>query len=57
MAKAIMTAGPRTIAADALAVEALDLMRTHDINQLVVTSGNKYLGFIHLHDLIREGII
>ncbi len=56
-ATAIMTVKPKTIAADALAVEALDLMRTHDITQLVVTGGNKYLGFIHLHDLIREGII
>jgi arabinose-5-phosphate isomerase len=56
-ATAIMTTGPKTIAADALAVEALDLMRTHDITQLVVTDGNKYLGFVHLHDLIREGII
>jgi arabinose-5-phosphate isomerase len=56
-ATAIMTAKPKTIAADALAVEALDLMRTHDITQLVVTSDKKYLGFIHLHDLIREGII
>jgi arabinose-5-phosphate isomerase len=56
-AAAIMTARPKTIAADALAVEALDLMRTHDITQLVVTGGNKYLGFIHLHDLVREGII
>jgi arabinose-5-phosphate isomerase len=56
-ATAIMTARPKTIAADALAVEALDLMRSHDITQLVVTSGKKYLGFIHLHDLVREGII
>src|SRR5882724_14062 len=56
-AKDIMTAGPKTVAADALAVEALDLMRKHDITQLVVTAGNKYLGFIHLHDLIREGIL
>lgn len=56
-AAAIMTIKPKTIAADALAVEALDLMRTHDITQLVVTGGNKYLGFVHLHDLIREGII
>jgi arabinose-5-phosphate isomerase len=56
-AATIMTAGPKTIASDALAVEALDLMRTFDITQLVVTSGKKYLGFIHLHDLIREGII
>jgi arabinose-5-phosphate isomerase len=56
-AKAIMTVQPKTVEAEALAVEALDLMRMHDITQLVVTSGNKYQGFIHLHDLIREGII
>jgi arabinose-5-phosphate isomerase len=56
-ASAIMTAGPKTIDEESLAVEALDLMRKHDITQLVVTSGQKYLGFIHLHDLIREGII
>jgi arabinose-5-phosphate isomerase len=56
-AAAIMTVQPKTIDGDALAVEALDLMRKHDITQLVVTNGNKYLGFIHLHDLIREGII
>ena len=57
MAKDIMTSNPKTIEAEALAVEALDLMRNHDITQLVVTSGKQYLGFIHLHDLIREGII
>jgi len=56
-AKDIMTVSPKTITAEALAVEALDLMRKHDITQLVVTAGNKYLGFIHLHDLIREGIL
>lgn len=56
-AKNIMTLNPKTIAADALAVEALDLMRSHDITQLVVTSGKLYAGFVHLHDLIREGII
>jgi arabinose-5-phosphate isomerase len=56
-AEAIMTMKPKTIEAEALAVEALDLMRKHDITQLVVTSGSRYLGFIHLHDLIREGII
>jgi arabinose-5-phosphate isomerase len=53
----IMTKKPKTIEAEALAVEALDLMRKHDITQLVVTGGKHYLGFIHLHDLIREGII
>jgi len=56
-ARDIMTAGPKTVEADALAIEALDLMRTHDITQLVVTGATGYMGFIHLHDLIREGII
>lgn len=56
-ARDIMTARPKTVEADALAIEALDLMRTHDITQLVVTGAAGYMGFIHLHDLIREGII
>lgn len=53
----IMTKSPRTIQADELAVEALDLLRKQDISQLLVTGGSKYLGIIHLHDLIREGLI
>ena len=57
-AKEIMTVNPKTIIADALAVEALDRLRKFDINQLVVVTGDgSYLGFIHLHDLIREGLI
>jgi arabinose-5-phosphate isomerase len=53
----IMTVSPKTVEAEALAVEALDLMRTHDITRLVVTNGREYLGFIDLNNLIREGII
>jgi arabinose-5-phosphate isomerase len=57
-AKEIMTLNPKTISASALAVEALDRLRKFDINQLVVvTDDSVYLGFIHLHDLIREGLI
>jgi arabinose-5-phosphate isomerase len=56
-AKDIMTADPRTIQSDELAVEALDIMRKSDISQLLVTSSDKYLGILHLHDLIREGLI
>lgn len=56
-AKDIMTRQPRSIAADALAVDALDLLRSYDISQLVVTEGKKYLGIIHLHDLVREGLL
>jgi arabinose-5-phosphate isomerase len=57
VAENIMTKSPITIDADALAVEALDSLRQHDISQLVVTDKLQYTGFIHLHDLIREGII
>lgn len=56
-AKDIMTANAKSINADELAVEALDMMRKHDITQLVVVREKKYLGIIHLHDLIREGLI
>ena len=53
----IMTASPRTVSADALAVDALDLLRQYDITQLAVVEGKKFLGIIHLHDLVREGLI
>lgn len=53
----IMTKTPKSIGAGELAVDALDLMRKRSITQLVVVDERKYLGFIHLHDLIREGLI
>lgn len=57
-AKDIMNATPKTIPAHALAVKALHKMRQHSITQLIVVSDEgQYLGFIHLHDLIREGLI
>jgi arabinose-5-phosphate isomerase len=57
-ASEIMTVNPKTITPDALAVEALDRLRQYDINQLIVVTNEKeYLGIIHLHDLIREGLI
>jgi arabinose-5-phosphate isomerase len=48
---------PKTIEGDALAVDALDRMRKNNITQLIVTEEKHYAGVIHLHDLIREGII
>lgn len=53
----IMTATPKTIGPDEMAVDALDVLRKNEISQLVVTDNKKYLGIIHLHDLIREGLI
>lgn len=53
----IMSHNPKTIAAEALATEALDNMKHNNISQLVVIENEFYAGIIHLHDLIREGII
>jgi arabinose-5-phosphate isomerase len=53
----ILSPHPKTIAPDALAVDALALMRQHSITQLVVLEEKKYLGMVHLHDLIREGLV
>jgi arabinose-5-phosphate isomerase len=57
-AQNILTLNPKTINADELAVNALEKLRTHDISQLIVIDNNqKYLGILHLHDLVREGIV
>lgn len=56
-AEDIMSINPKTIEANKLAVDALDMMRKKNITQLIVTENNLYVGIIHLHDLVREGII
>lgn len=53
----LLTTTPKYIAPDALAVDALVLLRQHAINQLVVLEEGRYLGMIHLHDLVREGLV
>jgi arabinose-5-phosphate isomerase len=57
VANEIMSKSPKTIEADALAVDALDKMRKNNITQLIVVNDETYTGVIHLHDLIREGLI
>jgi arabinose-5-phosphate isomerase len=57
LAKDIMTANPKTIDPDELAINALDMMRRHEITQIPVVRERKYLGMIHLHDLLKEGFI
>ena len=52
----IMTSNPKTIDADALVVDALHKMRENSITQLPVMHDGKYLGIIHLHDILKEGI-
>ena len=52
----IMTSNPKTIDTEALVVDALHKMRENSITQLPVVHDGKYLGIIHLHDILKEGI-
>ncbi|MES2775121.1 MAG: KpsF/GutQ family sugar-phosphate isomerase [Bacteroidota bacterium] len=53
----ICTVNPKSIAADVLAIDALDMLRRYDITQLVVMQDGTYTGILHLHDLVKEGLI
>jgi len=56
-AKDIMSSNPKSIAEDAMAVDAMEIMEKHGISQLLVNNNGDYAGVVHLHDLIKEGII
>lgn len=56
-AKDIMSSSPKTISNSALAVKALELLENNSISQVLVEEDNKYAGVVHLHNLIKEGII
>lgn len=53
----IMTRNPKVTDPETLVVDALTLMRSRNITQLLVVSKSKYLGIVHLHDILREGIL
>jgi arabinose-5-phosphate isomerase len=56
-AKDIMTSNPKTIEADVLAIKALKEMQDNGISQLLAVEGETYVGVVHLHNLINEGIL
>ena len=56
-AKDIMSINPKMIQKNLLAVEALEIMKAFNITQIVVMNNKEYAGILHLHDLIKEGII
>ncbi len=56
-ARDIMSFNPKTIDPSEMAVNALDLMQKNEITQLIVAEKETYLGILHLHDLIKEGLI
>lgn len=56
-AKDIMTVNPKSIGLEDYATEAFAVMKTHNITQLVVMNDGKIAGFVHIHDLMKEGIV
>ncbi|MEO8773612.1 MAG: KpsF/GutQ family sugar-phosphate isomerase [Gelidibacter sp.] len=56
-AKDIMSSNPKRIDENAMAVEAMEVMENNGISQLLVENEGKYAGVVHIHDLIKEGII
>ena len=56
-AEDIMSSNPKRIDENAMAVDALEIMENNGISQLLVENEGKYTGVIHIHDLIKEGII
>ena len=56
-AKDVMTSSPKKVSSDTLAADAFTMMSSNNITQLIITEKGKYSGMIHLHDLIKEGIV
>lgn len=56
-AKDIMTKNPKTIESENMVVDALNIMEDFSITQLIVTDNSNYKGVIHLHDILKEGIV
>ena len=56
-AKDIMSSNPKRIAEDAMAIDAMEVLEENGISQLLVEKDGHYAGVVHLHDLIKEGII
>ncbi|NQZ44873.1 MAG: KpsF/GutQ family sugar-phosphate isomerase [Flavobacteriaceae bacterium] len=55
-AKDIMSAEPKTVSSGLLAIKALEILRKNGISQLLVVDGDTYVGVVHIHNLINEGI-
>ena len=56
-AKDIMTKNPKTVKPTDMVVDAFNIMENNSITQLVVADEGAYIGIIHIHDILKEGII
>jgi len=53
----IMSASPKTLSSEAMAVEAKELLEENNISQVLIQDNDQYQGVVHIHDLIKEGIL
>jgi arabinose-5-phosphate isomerase len=53
----VMTKNPKTIRGDLLASEALEILNSSKITALIVTEASKPIGIVHLHDILRAGVV
>lgn len=53
----IMSPNPKTIDEEELAINAFNIMERNKITGLLVTSAGNYKGIIHIHDILREGVV
>jgi len=56
-AKDIMSSNPKRIEEEAMAIDAMEVLEENGISQLLVEKDGRYAGVVHIHDLIKEGII
>ena len=56
-AKDIMTKNPKTIQLSSMVTDALNILEDFSITQLIVTDQEEYKGVLHLHDILKEGIV
>lgn len=53
----VMTQNPKSVTPDSMVVEALNIMEDFSITQLLVAENGQYKGIIHLHDILKEGVV
>jgi arabinose-5-phosphate isomerase len=53
----IMSASPKTLTSEAMAVEAKELLEENNISQVLIEDNNQFSGVVHIHDLVKEGIL
>lgn len=56
-AKDIMSKNPKVVSSETMAVDALNILEDFSITQLIVADNGEYKGVLHLHDILKEGIV